>query len=160
MTARLGNKRVKQPIRVILDNQNLIPLTKNVFQNASSERVIYVTSDKISSSREKRLGKLGVDVCILKEKRGKVNLPQLMKYLGKQEIASVLIEGGSGLSASALKEGIVDKVIFFVAPIIIGGKLSPGVIGGDGTTRLKDAWKIKNLSVRQSGSDLMIEGYL
>jgi diaminohydroxyphosphoribosylaminopyrimidine deaminase/5-amino-6-(5-phosphoribosylamino)uracil reductase len=70
-----------------------------------------------------------------------------------------LIEGGSELSASALKEGIVDKVIFFIAPIIIGGTLSPGVIGGDGTARLKDAWKVKNLSVQQSGSDLMIEGY-
>ncbi|MGV7220215.1 MAG: bifunctional diaminohydroxyphosphoribosylaminopyrimidine deaminase/5-amino-6-(5-phosphoribosylamino)uracil reductase RibD [Nitrospinales bacterium] len=160
LTARLGNKKVKQPIRVILDNQNSIPLTKNVFRNASSERVIYVTSDKTTSSREKRLSRMGVDVCILKEKNGKVNLPHLMKYLGNQEISSVLIEGGSELSASALKEGIVDKIMLFVAPIIIGGELSPSLIGGEGTRRLKDAWKIKNISVQQSGSDLMIEGYL
>jgi len=160
LTSRLGNQRVKQPIRVILDNHNLIPLTKKVFQNASSERVIYVTSENISSSREKRLKKRGVDICILKEKRGGVHLAQLMKYLGKQEISSILIEGGSELSASAIKEGIVDKVMFFVAPIIIGGELSSGVIGGDGITRLQDAWKIKNLAVKQSGSDLMIEGYL
>jgi diaminohydroxyphosphoribosylaminopyrimidine deaminase/5-amino-6-(5-phosphoribosylamino)uracil reductase len=160
LTARLGKKQVKQPIRVILDNQSLIPLTKKVFQNASSEKVIYVTSNKIPSSREKRLGKMGVDVCILKEKNKSVSLSQLMKYLGRQEISSVLIEGGSELSASALKEGIIDKVILFVAPIIIGGKLSPSVIGGDGTARLKDAWKIKNLTVQQSGSDFLIEGYL
>jgi diaminohydroxyphosphoribosylaminopyrimidine deaminase/5-amino-6-(5-phosphoribosylamino)uracil reductase len=160
LTARLGNKKVKQPIRVILDNQNTVPLSKKVFKNASSERVVYVTTEKISSSREKRLSKMGVDVCILKEKRGQVNLPQLMKFLGNQEISSILIEGGSELSASVLKEGIVDKVMLFVAPIIIGGNLSPGVIGGEGTARLKSAWKLKKLSVQQSGTDLMIEGYL
>ena len=104
--------------------------------------------------------KMGVEVCILKEKKGRVHLPQLMKYLGKQEISSILIEGGAELSASALKENIVDKVMLFVAPIIIGGKLSPSVVGGEGTTRLKDAWKIKNLTVQQSGNDLMLEGYL
>ena len=160
LTARLKNKKGIQPVRVILDNQNLVSTSQRVFRNASSEGVIYVTSEKISSSREKRLRQMGVEVCVLKEKDGGVNLPQLMKFLGKREITSVLIEGGSELSASALKEKIVDKIIFFVAPIIIGGKQSPGAVAGKGVGRLKDALKIKNLTVKLIGKDLMLEGYL
>ncbi len=131
-----------------------------MFRNASSERVIYVTSEKISSAREKKLRRMGVEICVLKEKGGGVHLPQLMKYLGKQEITSVLVEGGSELSASALREKIVDKIIYFIAPVIIGGKQSPSAVAGQGATRLKDAWKIKNLTVQQIGDDLMLEGYL
>ena len=158
LTTRLRNKKGKHPIRVILDNNNLISLHQKVFRNTSSERVIYVTSEKISASREKQLRRMGVEVCIMKEKRGGVNLPQLMKYLGNQEITSLLVEGGSALSASAMREKIVDKIMFFVAPIIIGGKQC--VVAGHGATRLKDAWTIKHLTVEQIGKDFLFEGYL
>ena len=76
------------------------------------------------------------------------------------EIVSVLLEGGSAINASALKAGIVDKVVLFLAPLIIGGESAPGVVGGPGTKSLKQALNIKNLSVTPVGADWMVEGYL
>ena len=73
---------------------------------------------------------------------------------------SVLIEGGSEVNAAALKEKIVDKILFFVAPIIIGGNNARGAVGGEGIAKLKDAYKIKNLQAIRVGSDLMLEGDL
>lgn len=160
LTVRLKNRKGKQPVRVILDNKNLTPLSGRVYNAASTGKVLYVTSKQISPYRENRLKRKDVEVCILKEKDGGVHLPQLMKYLADRNIASVLIEGGAALYASALKEKIVDKIILFAAPIIIGGQKSPSVIGGEGVKRLKDAWKIKDLTVCQIDKDLMLEGYL
>ena len=72
----------------------------------------------------------------------------------------MLLEGGSGINASALKEGIVDKAVLFLAPLIIGGESSPGVVGGPGIKNLKQALSIKNMTVTPVGADWMAEGYL
>lgn len=160
LTVRLKNWKGKQPVRVILDNKNLTPLSGRVYNSASTGKVLYVTSKQISRYQENRLKRNDVEVCILKEKDGGVHLPQLMKFLADRDIASVLIEGGAALYASALKEKIVDKVILFVAPIIIGGKKAPSVIGGEGVKRLRDAWKIKDLTAVKIDKDILLEGYL
>lgn len=75
-------------------------------------------------------------------------------------VVSLLIEAGSGLNASALKAGIVDKVVLFLAPLIIGGRTAPGVVGGAGIHNLKQALNLKNLTVTPVGADWMVEGYL
>ena len=77
----------------------------------------------------------------------------LMEQLGQTGIASVLIEGGSSLNAHALEDGIVDKIMFFIAPVI-------PVVGGKTFKRLEDAYRIKDMRVRKIGDDLLIEGYL
>ena len=75
-------------------------------------------------------------------------------------MTSVLIEGGAEVNAGALKSKIVDKIMFFVAPLIIGGRSAPCVVAGKGIEDLKDALRIKSLSVRKVGRDLLLEGYL
>ncbi|MEE2987610.1 MAG: bifunctional diaminohydroxyphosphoribosylaminopyrimidine deaminase/5-amino-6-(5-phosphoribosylamino)uracil reductase RibD [Nitrospinota bacterium] len=160
LTTRIKNRQVKHPVRVILDRSNRIPLTANTFKNVRSQRVIYVSGDGLSVSRKKNLDRLGVETLILQTNRGRLNLKQLMKKLGEMELVSVLIEGGSEVNASALKEKIVDKILFFVAPIIIGGNNARGAVGGEGIAKLKDAYKIKNLQAIRVGSDFMLEGDL
>ena len=71
-----------------------------------------------------------------------------MKELGKIGITSLMIEGGSEIAASALKEGIVDKVIFFIAPKIITGREAKSSIGGEGIRKLKDALMLKDFTVK------------
>ncbi|HIA32864.1 MAG TPA: riboflavin biosynthesis protein RibD, partial [Nitrospinaceae bacterium] len=87
-----------------------------------------------------------------------VDLPLLMDKLGKMEITSIMIEGGSEVSSNALKEKLVDKVIYFLAPKIIGGKNAPSPVGGQGIAKIKDFIQVKDMSVLQLGCDLMIEG--
>ena len=162
LTTRLRKKSaaVKHPVRVILDNEFLVPLKSNVFKNAETQRVLYATGRKLPVSRRKELTRRGVEILILKEKKGGVDLQHLLRALGERDITSVLIEGGSEVNASALEAGIVDKVLVFVAPILIGGKDAPGPLGGKGVRRLASAFKIKNMTVNQIGNDFLLEGYI
>ena len=80
--------------------------------------------------------------------------------LGERQITSVLTEGGSSLNAHALEDGIVDKVMFFIAPKIIGGKDSFPVVGGKTFRRLEEAHAITDVTVKKLGEDILIEGYI
>ncbi len=160
LTTRLKNGTGNHPVRVILDNRGSIPHTARVFKNASRQQVIYVTSRQAAASRIKRFQNMGVEVWVLPEKDGGVHLPKLMQRLAQIELTSVMIEGGGQVNASALKSKIVDKVVFFLAPIVIGGTRSPNVVQGAGIRHLKDAFKIKKLRVEPIGTDWVIEGYL
>lgn len=160
LTTRLKKGRGHHPARVILDAKAEIPLKARVFQRAAREQVVYVTSSQASAVRLNRLRKTGVDIKILPNQNGHISLKKLIKILGQMEMASLLIEGGSGLNASALKAGIVDKVVLFLAPLIIGGDMAPGLVGGPGVNRLKQALNLKKLTVTPVGVDWMVEGYL
>ncbi|GJL79967.1 MAG: riboflavin biosynthesis protein RibD [Nitrospinaceae bacterium] len=161
LTARLKKKSaVKHPVRVILDNEALVPLNARVFQNVDSERVLYAAGKTLPVSRKTALIEKGVEILLLKEKKSGVDLSHLMQVLGERGLTSVLIEGGAEVNASALGAGLVDKVLVFVAPIFIGGRHAPGPVGGEGISRLAEAFKLKNLTVSPVGNDWLLEGYL
>jgi diaminohydroxyphosphoribosylaminopyrimidine deaminase/5-amino-6-(5-phosphoribosylamino)uracil reductase len=158
LTTRLQGGGGKHPIRVILDGKEALPLSAKVFQNSRSQKVIYVCGKTLSSNRRKALEKKNVEILAVKEKNGRLNLKDLIIILGARKVTSVLVEGGAGVNASILQAGLVDKVILFVAPILIGGRDAPGLIGGEGIRRLQNAFRMQNLQVSQLGNDIMIEG--
>jgi diaminohydroxyphosphoribosylaminopyrimidine deaminase/5-amino-6-(5-phosphoribosylamino)uracil reductase len=160
LTTRLKKGKGSNPARVILDAKAEIPLKAKVFHRARRERVIYVTAHGTSAYRINKLHKAGVQVYLLPDKNNRISLKKLIKLLGQSGVTSILVEGGGGLNASALKEGIIDKVVLFLAPLIIGGESAPGVVGGPGIKSLKQTLHIKNLTVTPMGADWMVEGYL
>ena len=160
LTTRLKKGGGCNPARVILDAKAEIPIKARVFHHARQDRVIYVTTRRASTRRINRLHEAGAQVYLLPEKNGRISLKKLVKLLGQSGVTSVLIEGGGGLNASTLRAGIVDKVVLFLAPLIIGGESSPGVVGGPGIKSLKQALNIKGLTVTPVGADWMVEGYL
>jgi diaminohydroxyphosphoribosylaminopyrimidine deaminase/5-amino-6-(5-phosphoribosylamino)uracil reductase len=83
-----------------------------------------------------------------------------MKKLGKMDIMSVLIEGGAEINASALKAGIVDKVIMFIAPALMTGRDALCSIGGASPVKLSQAIRLRDVTTRFVGEDLMVEGYI
>ena len=85
---------------------------------------------------------------------------QQTERLGKEGVTSVLIEGGGQVNASALKARIVDKVMFFVAPLLLGGNGAVSAIGGPGVKTLKQAFRLQQFSLTPVGDDWMAEGYL
>ena len=95
---------------------------------------------------------------VLGLKNGLVDLKELMKELGKSGITPVIIEGGAELSGNAIKERIVDKVLMFTAPKIIGNGLGP--IKNLGIKKVNKAIKLKNIVTRSIGKDILVEGYL
>jgi diaminohydroxyphosphoribosylaminopyrimidine deaminase/5-amino-6-(5-phosphoribosylamino)uracil reductase len=158
LTVRLRKERGRNPVRVIVGGKSGVSLSANVFRNAGRERVIYAVGKDFSPMRENKLRRMGVEVLILKQKKGRVDLGQLMDKLGEMGIVSILIEGGSEINACVLEEKLVDKLIYFLAPKIIGGNGAPSVVGGCGVKQLKDALSIRDLTVFQLGNDLVIEG--
>jgi diaminohydroxyphosphoribosylaminopyrimidine deaminase / 5-amino-6-(5-phosphoribosylamino)uracil reductase len=151
LTARTNTG--KNPKRIVIDPFLEVRPDARILQTPP-ETIIVTKSD---NSKLSHLDKSGVKILYFNKK---IDLKWLMGELGKMEITSVLIEGGSSLNAHALEDGIVDKVMFFIAPIIIGGKESFPAIGGKTFKRLEEAYKIKDLSIKRAGEDILIEGYL
>jgi diaminohydroxyphosphoribosylaminopyrimidine deaminase/5-amino-6-(5-phosphoribosylamino)uracil reductase len=90
----------------------------------------------------------------------RVDLGVLMDQLYGMGITSVLVEGGASLNSSCLEAGIVDKVMFFIAPKIIGGKDSFPAVGGKAFRSLDHAFMLKRTSFRHYDNDILVQGYL
>ncbi|ABR47235.1 riboflavin biosynthesis protein RibD [Alkaliphilus metalliredigens QYMF] len=160
LTTRLHNQEGSDPIRVIVDTEAKTPLWAQVLQLSSKVRTIIATTEKADPNKIKALEEKGAEVIIIPLKNNQVDLKCLIQQLGAKGIDSVLIEGGATLNDSALQEGIVDKVVSFIAPKIVGGAKAKTPVGGDGIKYMKDAIQLTDIQVRKFGQDIMIEGYL
>jgi diaminohydroxyphosphoribosylaminopyrimidine deaminase/5-amino-6-(5-phosphoribosylamino)uracil reductase len=149
----------KNPLKIIADTHLRIPTDSKVFTNEPQLTLVATTAlaDKI---KQKELERMGVQILVCPVKYGRVDLQFLMKSLGLMGIDSVLLEGGSTLAFSALKEGIVAKVVSFIAPKILGGSIAPTPVGGDGVEKMEDAIALTNITVKKVGEDLMIEAFV
>jgi len=159
LNVRLSRPNPKrQPLRIVVDSRLRIPLTSRLVQTASQYPTLIAATRAASPSKTRRLEKEKVEVWALpKNSRGKVNLGVLMKKLGERGIVSVLLEGGAQLNASALKERLVDRLLFFYAPKIAGGAKAPGAIGGEGVRHMRDAAPVELVRIRRIGPDLLVE---
>lgn len=157
LTCRINEE--KKLIRIIVDTNLRIPMDSKVIVNEDKLTII-ATSVNSNEKKKKELRNLGIKVIEVSEKKNKVDLNELMKALGNGGIDSILIEGGGTLNFSALEEKIVDKVIFYVAPKILGGEKSKNCIAGTGFSELEEAPKLKDINYRKIGEDLLVEGYI
>lgn len=160
LTTRLPGKRGKDPHRIVLDSTLKIPLNARVLSQSSSATTFIATTRKAPRGKIRELHDKGAVVLVLPDQNKRVNLKSLVKELGRLGMTSLMIEGGAEVNASALQSGIVDKLIWFVAPKLMGGKEAVGVIGGTSPERLKKTIFIRSIRCRKVGNDLMIEGYL
>jgi len=151
----------KDAIRVIVDSKAQIPLPSRVLNLDSMAPTLVAVTQKAPENKISQLKAAGAEVLVVPERNdGKVRLKTLMEILGKRQITSVMIEGGSEINASALKEGIVDKVMIFIAPKFIGGKTAPGLVGGQGIELLSNAIGLRDIQVSKIGEDILVEGYI
>lgn len=157
LTCRIKNGN--DPIRIILDSTLRIPINSKVLQNKDNKTIIATTKRANINSMQELLKK-NIKVIIIEEKKGQVDLNPLIKKLGELGIDSILLEGGSTLNYSALEENIVDKVMIYIAPKIIGGESSKTPVGGRGIDKLKDAFKLKNIAINILDEDILVEGYI
>ncbi|MDH7479839.1 MAG: bifunctional diaminohydroxyphosphoribosylaminopyrimidine deaminase/5-amino-6-(5-phosphoribosylamino)uracil reductase RibD, partial [Syntrophomonadaceae bacterium] len=161
LTTRLpAGEEGRDPIRVVVDSGLRLPPASRVINPDSSAPLLVATTSRAPSDRRRELARLGVEVLVLPEQSGRVSLEHLMAALGERNITSVLLEGGATLNASALEAGLVDKLVVFIAPKLVGGSAAPGMIAGRGCSRMDQAWELKQPVLSQVGSDYMIVGYL
>jgi len=153
-----GQRRVRNPIRLILDTQLRLPLTARVFDPEIGGRTIIACGPNPSAGKARVFEKAGIEVLPLPLVMGRVSLSGLFENLGQRDMQSVLIEGGAEVNSSALvTEKIVDKIFFFFAPKLIGGAGAPALVGGPGIRRMDDAIRTDILRIRHLGQDIMIE---
>ncbi|MCQ6558089.1 bifunctional diaminohydroxyphosphoribosylaminopyrimidine deaminase/5-amino-6-(5-phosphoribosylamino)uracil reductase RibD [Paenibacillus mendelii] len=144
------------PVRIVVDSQLRLPLDSRLLQDASIPVILLTTS---GAPAEKRAALEVKGVSIITCGPGpRVDLAYGMKKLGEREIASVLLEGGGRLNGSMLELGLVDKIILFMAPKLIGGQ-SPEAFTFSGFDRMADAIPLKNMVLEQIGDDVCISGY-
>ncbi len=149
----------QNPYRIIVDSRLRISPAARVL-GFRDGRTIIATTGAGSRRKINSLTKKGHRVIVIRSKAGKVDLKELMRRLASLDIMSVMIEGGSEISASSLASGIVDKVMFFIAPKIIGGVDAIPSVGGKSPALLKNAIDLKEIEVTRFGKDILVEGYL
>jgi len=158
LTARLDDVRTKDPLRIVLDSRGRIPLEAKVLNLESDAPTVVATTEQMPEGKEEALLHKGARVWRCGTRDGRVDLEELLKKLGDGGIDSLLVEGGGTVAASFLEAGLVDKLVFFIGPKIIGG---PGItIGGKGVKRIAEAWQVKDISVKTLDGDVVYEGYL
>jgi diaminohydroxyphosphoribosylaminopyrimidine deaminase / 5-amino-6-(5-phosphoribosylamino)uracil reductase len=160
LTTRLKNVASKDPIRIVLDSRLTIPFGAQVLTVASDAETWIVTGDNVSTEKSSALERKNVRVLAAPLKRGRIDLDSLMTRLGALGITSLLIEGGSRVLASAFRARIVDKVVFFYAPKILGGDDGVPICTGPGPLNMRDCIPVNDVRAQCIGQDVMIEGYL
>ncbi|MCD4721860.1 MAG: bifunctional diaminohydroxyphosphoribosylaminopyrimidine deaminase/5-amino-6-(5-phosphoribosylamino)uracil reductase RibD, partial [Desulfobacula sp.] len=160
LTSRIDGVATKDPVRIILDTHLSINETAKVLTQDSTAKTIIITAPGASLEKKTLLERYGVQNLEVSVKEQKLDLNELMIKLGQMSILSLLIEGGSVVAGSALKAGIVNKVLFFLAPKFLGSSDGIPVFEGHGPKLIKDAFELKNTKVTQFDNDILVQGYL
>ncbi|MCL0094808.1 bifunctional diaminohydroxyphosphoribosylaminopyrimidine deaminase/5-amino-6-(5-phosphoribosylamino)uracil reductase RibD [Dehalococcoidales bacterium] len=153
-----GGTARKQPLRIIVDGRGRTPLTARVFSQPG--KTLLAVGRLVKPEEKTALAQIGAELLELPSAEGLVDLERLLKVLGEREITSVLVEGGGILIGSLFDCGLVDKVIAFIAPIIIGGKEAKTAVSGNGVDKVVNSLKLERVRVERLGQDLMVSGYV
>lgn len=155
LTVRHVEGEYKNPIRIILDTKQGLPENLNVFKGKTIAPTWVITPYDHDYPFAERVIKLK------STDKGYISLKNLMEELGKLEVTSVLIEGGGSVFASALQEGIVDKIYCVLSPKIFGGEHAISPVMGSGIAQsVNEAINLRISSAKQLNHDILIESYV
>lgn len=157
LTDRSGKLRSKSLIRVLLDEGLKIEANAKLVTTATEAPLIIFAGKQVETAKLNLLRSSSVEV-VCDEANGR-DLSSVLTELGSRSIQSVLVEGGATVAGKLLEAGLVNKVSFFLAPIIIGGREAPSAIGGAGAARLVDALRLQNVEIVRRGKDIEVTGY-
>lgn len=159
LTCRLEGGR--DPVRVVVDSRGRLPLNARLLHSGSRARTLVTTTAAMPGETRAALEAIpGVEVMEVASSGGRVDPEALLRALGEREITSVLLEGGPTLAASMLAGGWVDKIMFFLAPLLVGGARAPSPLGGEGVARLGDARRLRDVRVERVGEDILVTAYV
>ncbi len=152
--AKMGKKEfeIRQPIRIVVDRRARIPMESNLVATAHEIPLVVVYGSMADEEKLEELREAGVMLWNCN------SIMELVQRAGAEKIDSILLESGGTLNEALLKEGLVDEVMAFVAPKIVGGKASRTPVEGDGVEMMADAIELTDTTMETFGNDVMITG--
>ena len=160
LTTRLPRVPGRDPIRLVLDSRLRLPLTSRLLHLDSEAPTWVACTSQAPAAARRALEQSAVEVLVLPPEADRVPLPALLELLGTRQVQSLLVEGGAETLGAFFDQGLVNQFYFFYAPKILGGRKTPGMVGGAGITHLGEAHIAQKLRVRRLGGDLLVSGYL
>lgn len=154
LTCRLENS--KNPIRIICDTNLRTPLKSQIVLTAKEVPTIIATSCE-DTQRHKLYSDADCKIMVIPKSGNHIDLKLLIKNLAKENIDSILLEGGGSLNWSALQSRIVNKVQSYIAPKFFGGENSKTPVEGIGVEFPKDSFALNNKKITRIGEDILIE---
>lgn len=153
LTVRLPGRRVRQRLAVVLDAKLQTPARARIVRPGT----LVIASSTAPAKRERALVSKGVELLRLPGRSGRVEIGAVLDELGRRGVHDLLVEGGSEVHASFIEAGQVDRLVVFVAPLLLGRE---GVPLADlaGPARLAEALRLVDVDVRRLGEDVMIAG--
>jgi diaminohydroxyphosphoribosylaminopyrimidine deaminase/5-amino-6-(5-phosphoribosylamino)uracil reductase len=155
LTARdeAGRTLPRQPLRVVVDSQTRTPPSARLL--AEPGHTVIATTRESSKLQQPDVEELSLPA----DAGGRVQLSQLLAALGQRGVVSMLVEGGGQILGSLFDEGLVDEVMAFIAPMVIGGAKAPAAVAGIGPLRLPDAARLRRVTVERCDDDILVTGY-
>ncbi len=157
LTDRSGRERRRPLVRVVIEQYLRLSPESQLAQTTDAAPVIIFAHEDAEAETVEALQSRGVEV--FSQTSSALDLSSVLEELGRRSIQSVLVEGGPSLAGLLLDAGLVNKVTFFIAPVIIGGQDAPSAIAGAGAEKIADALQLERVSVEHRGRDLEITGY-
>ena len=160
LTCRIPDGR--NPIRIICDSKLRIPLSSQVVTTAKEIPTIVATIEphaeykRFWNEQKQALEEQGVEILVVAEQDGKLDLSDLMVQLGERQIDGILLEGGSTLNYAALQAGIVKRIEAYVAPKLFGGAGLYTPVGGEGVELATDGIACQLLTADKIGEDILL----
>jgi diaminohydroxyphosphoribosylaminopyrimidine deaminase/5-amino-6-(5-phosphoribosylamino)uracil reductase len=145
-----------QPTRIVVDSTGRLPETAAMLAQDGSTLLAVANVD---AAKRTALESAGVEIVAAPGSDARVDLVELLRLLGGRDITSILVEGGSGLLGSLFDAALVDKVVAFIAPVIIGGADAPSPVGGQGARTIADALRLAHVHYEVVDGDMMVVGY-
>jgi diaminohydroxyphosphoribosylaminopyrimidine deaminase/5-amino-6-(5-phosphoribosylamino)uracil reductase len=143
------------PLRVLVDARGRVPATGDLFDGSAPTLV--ATTGLAPSARRDAWASAGAEVVVYEPEGDVVPLPTLVADLGKRDVQGVLLEGGPTLAFAAVEDGLVDTIVVYLAPKLIGGDEAPTVLGGRGFAPIANAIPLRIRSYDLVGDDLRVE---
>lgn len=152
-----GGEVKKLPLRVIVDGKGRTSALAQVFSETGKS--LLAVDRNLEPGRKAAFTSANIELLELPSKDGILDLRRLLEKLGERGVTSILVEGGGILLGSLFDQGLVDKVIAFISPVIIGGGDATTAVAGSGAEKMPDALRLERVSIERFGSDVMMSGY-
>ncbi len=160
LTVRHPNWGGKTITRVILDPELRMPLASRILATLPAGPILVFAREEAPPGKADVLRKKGAEIIPLRKSWRAGGLESVLVELGRREISSLLVEGGSRLQTGFIDSRLADKIVLTVSPKLVGGRDAPGFLAGEGVRRIAEALPVKSLRAFRLGDDLVLEGYL